>query len=92
MNRQLILIVLLIAVLGVGGYFWYVRVPVNPEGSASNVAIAEFQQKLGEMRRLTSIDLDTSILQDPFFRSLKLETATDTVLTTPGRANPFVPF
>lgn len=83
---------MLVAVLGVGGYFWYVRVPPDSEASSTNAAIAEFQEKLGELRRLTSVDLDTSILQDPFFRSLKPETATDTVLITPGRSNPFVPF
>ena len=91
MDRQRILIIILV-LLFVGGAYYYYQVyqPAPVEGEV-NPAIADLDTRLAELRPLANVEFNTSVLDNPFFRSLKT-----VVVTVPpavsGRSNPFLPF
>lgn len=77
-------------------------IPAKPVAS-SNPDVQRIKQELADLRRLKELQLDTSILKNPFLQSLEPlripppvggqpGATTTPTLTTPGRSNPFVPF
>lgn len=95
MTRQNILIVVLILALAGVGYFFFMGSEQNTPTVAetSNNVEVQFQERLTQLRRLKTLQFDTSVLRDPFFGSL----ATQGILIQPssevtGRTNPFLPF
>ena len=95
MNRQTILIVIVILMLAGAAFIWSRYSQTTPVVEETE----DFDIDISELRRLKTINLDTSVLQEPFFRSLEtpVETVTQpTVPTSPdtktGRTNPFTPF
>lgn len=94
MNRQTIMLIVLVIVFGISGFLWYrylrTRAPAT-ETTAETRAAAEGLLDLTELRRLKTLQLDTSVLRDPFFRSLELPSVTPAPEITPGNPNPFLP-
>ena len=100
MNRQALIIGVIVAVLiGTGIWFFYFRSPAPaPEVTtviSSNSDVQRIEQELANLRRLKDLQIDTSILKNPFLQSLEALSTPQTGTTThptPGRANPFLPF
>ena len=91
--QRILVIVLVLMVLGSGYYYYYYQSSaVTPATAESNPVIAELDARLNEIRPLASIELDTSLFDNAFFRSLKIITATTGPAVIPGRVNPFVPY
>lgn len=91
MSRKNIFAILFVLLAAGGGYFWYRYSPSAPEGEASK----ETSSPLAELQRLKTLQLDTLILQDSFFKSLSLPSEVSSQInasTTAGRSNPFLPF
>ena len=95
MNRQIIFLLVFVLVLGSIGYLWYgySRTAQPAEGLRTESSLGT---RLSELRRLTNLQLDISLFQDPFFKSLQV---TESVAeekspgrTNAGRENPFLPF
>lgn len=91
MDRQTLLFFIIIIVLAIAGYMYFQSGGVVLPASSTEKT-AEFEAHLGELRVLTSISFDTSILQNEFFKSLSLPVATSINPVTAGRANPFLPY
>lgn len=95
MNRQLILTIVLIAALGGTGYIWYqysqtTEVIPKPEFSEKT---DHLEERLSELRRLKTLRIDTSIVEDPFFKSLGTpQEAINQPEVKSGRPNPFLAF
>ena len=75
----------------------------DQSSTLSNPDVLQIEQELADLRRLKDLQLDTSILKNPFLQSLEplktpppflpSQTGTTTPsFTTPGRPNPFLPF
>ena len=93
MDRQTIILIVVLLVLGGGGYLWYQsRQTVSSEISEIDTAIVKLEARMAEIRQLKTITLDTSVLSDPFFTSLRDITGATTSVAEPGRNNPFAPF
>lgn len=91
MNHRTILVILFLLLVAGGGYFWYQYSPSAPEGEAGK----ETSSPLAELQRLKTLQLDTLILRDSFFKSLSLPNEVSDLInasTTAGRSNPFLPF
>ena len=84
-------IILILIVLG-GGYYYYQVYNVAPAAEGGNPVIAELDTKLNDIRPLASVEFDTSIFNNAFFRSLQVITASTTLTVVPGRANPFLSY
>lgn len=95
MNRQLIFIGIFILVLGGTAYIWY-QYSQSISVPEASVAQDDFSVQLSELRRLKNLELDTSIMDDSFFRSLDLPPGVQEQSVTQrevsGRANPFISF
>ena len=89
MNRNTLFSLVLVALLGVIGYTWYGYLGATPETEAER---AGFSKTLAEIRRLKTLDLDTSLFQDRFFLDLVEPQEIPQPEITPGRENPFAPF
>ena len=89
--QRTLLIVFILAVLG-GGYYYYQVYNVVPTAAGSNQAVADLDAKLNNIRPLASVDFDTSIFNNAFFRSLKVIAAATGSAVVAGRANPFVAY
>lgn len=89
MNRNTLFSLVLVILLGVIGYTWYGYLETSPETEAEH---ASFSKTLAEVRRLKTLDLDTSLFQDRFFRDLEEPQEIPQPEITPGRENPFAPF
>ncbi len=87
MLKPALIIGLILAAAG-GLFFWYSR-PLSPD-KASSPVIRETEERLEELRRIRAIRLDTSVFQDPLFRSLRESDTPSSPVITPGRANPFL--
>jgi hypothetical protein len=94
-NRQTLLLILFIIIIGVTGYVWYQYV-----GTAAPTVLPTDAKEVGietitVLRRLRDVRLDTAVLSDPVFRILVPPPpppggVEPTII--PGRENPFVPF
>ena len=89
MNRNNLFTILFVVLLGGIGYAWYstIRSPAEtlPAGSS-------FTQSIAQLARLRTIDIDTTIFQDPVFTSLEAPPVPIEAPVTPGRTNPFLKF
>lgn len=91
MNRQTILLIILVLALVGTGYFIYQNLQPQPESALNSQTQGEFQNRLTELQRLKELKLDTSIFQDKFFQTLQLPEKPLEQPLTPGRPNPFFP-
>ncbi|MBI2640470.1 MAG: hypothetical protein HYW91_01130 [Candidatus Sungbacteria bacterium] len=95
MNRQTILLLVFVIVLGLIAYLWYgyAQTATRPETARAE---GSFSTRLSELRRLKDLQLDVSLFQDPFFKSLQAPEgmAGEKIReqTKIGRENPFLPF
>lgn len=92
MDRSRIFPIILILMLLGGGYYYYQVYSVAPTTEGGSQVIAEADSRLNEIRPLASVQLDTSIFDNPFFHSLRPLTAAASSSVLPGRSNPFVAF
>lgn len=91
MDRQTLLFFIIIIVLAIGGYMYFQSGSAElPAGSSEKTA--EFEAHLGELRVLTGISFDISILQNEFFKALLMPPASSIHSITAGRSNPFLPY
>lgn len=94
MDRQRFIIVVLVLILIGGIYYYYQVYSIAPSVEVMNPEIIELDSRLVAIRSLNSVEFDTSVLDNPFFLSLKPIVATTS--TSPaviaGRINPFLPF
>lgn len=94
MNRQTIILILVVILFGGIGFVWYrylQTLPPEPEIPTETKAATENALNLAELRRLKTLNLDTTILENPLFRSLETTAETFTPDIAPGNINPFVP-
>ena len=89
MNKNTLFSLVFVALLGLIGYTWYGYLGTPVEQNAER---ASFSSTLAEVRRLKTLDLDTSLFQDRFFRDLEEPEIAPEPEVTPGRENPFAPF
>ncbi len=95
MNKQTILLLIFIGILGTTGFLWYRYAKTLPPSQAVK-AEDSFEARLSDLRRLKDLQLDVSLFRDPFFKTL--QSSEDTVgekvksQTKAGRENPFLPF
>lgn len=90
--KQTLFLIVFFLILVATGFIWYRSAP-GQEGGVSPGGESEI--RLTELRRLKTIQLDTSIIRDPFFGSLELPAeaaAAPEGATSAGRVNPFLPF
>ncbi|HXK38901.1 MAG: hypothetical protein A3J10_03635 [Candidatus Sungbacteria bacterium RIFCSPLOWO2_02_FULL_54_10] len=90
MNRNTFFSLALVVLLGVIGYTWYGYLETPVPGA--DTERASFSKILTEVRLLKTLDLDTSLFQDRFFRDLEEPQEIPQPDVTPGRENPFAPF
>lgn len=97
-RRELYLAIILAVLALVGLYVWF-GWGSNGEKTTtkSETSVAASEQRIEKLRRLKGIQLDTAVLSDPRFGSLKSREEMITAPTQvpdvkPGRANPFLPF
>lgn len=86
-KQKILLIILVVAAIGAGIYFYQNQNQENPANTVSDNN--EFKTKLAELQRLRDLKLDTSIFRDKFFQSLQLPEQPSETPITPGRPNPF---
>ena len=91
--KRIIIIILIIAALG-GGYYYFQVYNTTPaiEGSSGNQVVADLDTRLNEIRPLATVELDTAIFGNVFFRALQIATATTGQAVVAGRVNPFTPY
>ena len=80
---------MLVLVLGATGYLWYGYFQAAPAGGVVSGGGAG---RFAQVSKISNIQLDTSLFQDPFFLSLTPPQIIPQPDVTPGRANPFAPF
>lgn len=88
MNKQNTLTIVLIVILAAIGYLWLSS--SESTDKTKQQASNEFEAQLLELSKLKNIKLDTTIFQDPFFRSLNLSAAVPAPEGPVGRKNPFL--
>ncbi len=104
MSRQTLSIIVVILVFG-GAGLWFFYFQSLPDESAatgqgiisSNPDVQRIEQELTDLRRLKDLQIDTSILKNPFLQALEpsrvpTQSIGATTTTTSGRTNPFLPF
>jgi len=91
MPRQTIFLLLLIVVLAAGAYYWLKSSSSAPSEPETDPALEEIENKISDVRRLKTIEFNTSVMQDEVFRSLQdFATGTEAIIPA-GRKNPFAP-
>lgn len=89
MNKQTILIGILIITLIALGALWYSYVSHRSGGDTDNSAVGS---DTGAYQRVKDLKLDVALFADPVFRELKQETIPPPLTESIGRSNPFLPF
>lgn len=89
--QRTLLIIIILIVLG-GGYYYYQVYGIAPTAEGGSPIVIDLDARLNAIRPLASVQLDTSLFNNTFFRSLKVVTATTGQLVIPGRTNPFLPY
>lgn len=92
MDRQRMLIIFLVLLLIGGAYYYYQIYQPAPELGGINPAIIDIDARISELRPLAEVQFNAAVLNNTFFRSLRLITATTTPSGVAGRINPFIPF
>jgi hypothetical protein len=94
LDRQTIFLIILLLALAGGGWVWY-QSRVTPGDAAQSAGpsqdILDIEARMAEIRRLKTVEINTSVFQDSRFRALKEITATSSPAVSPGRLNPFAP-
>ncbi|MBU6414849.1 hypothetical protein KGQ34_01220 [Patescibacteria group bacterium] len=90
MSRQNLLTVIFIVALGLAGYFWYTYSQSQPVVSEGNGGMQTMD--LGDYAKVESLAPDLTLFANPLFKALTPLPVPLRATTTPGRANPFVPF
>lgn len=92
MNRQTILTAITLIAFAATAYIWVQYAAKRPEAREDKeTALDSPEGRLGELRRIKEITLDTSIFQDRFFQGLiELAPLPETAIQA-GRTNPFEP-
>lgn len=88
MNKQIILIFILILALLLTAFIWTSYTAKKKEPSADGQAI-QFEVEIAELRRLKELELDTAILEDSFFQNLQESQEVPPLSGEAGRKNPF---
>lgn len=89
MNRNNLFTLLFIVLLGaIGATWYYYRRPQDERAFPRE----EFTRSIAQLERLRTIDIDTTIFQDPVFTSLEAPPELPEAEVTPGRPNPFLNF
>jgi hypothetical protein len=101
----IIIIVLIVSAVAIWFFFFRSAAPAGDQSSgtpdaaliSSNPDVQRIERELADLRRLKDLQIDTSILQNPFLQSLEAPrtpqgTGTTTVPAIPGRPNPFIDF
>lgn len=93
MNRQNLILIVGVVILGVGFYFWFQGSPsaVPADSTALTRDPNQFEAYLQTVRPLATINFDISIFQDPSFRALRVPVVPPLPDTPAGRPNPFLP-
>ncbi len=91
MDLQRIFIIILILVILGGGYYYLSSSFSSSFAPPSAASIAELEARLNEIRSLQSLEIDTSIFDNPFFHSLAILPPAPPIKVLPGRLNPFAP-
>lgn len=89
MNRSTIFSFVFLLIIGAVGYMWYNYLEAPAGGEAER---ARFTKAFAEVRRLKSLELDTSLFQERFFRDLQAPVEVSQPDVPLGRENPFAPF
>jgi len=92
MNRNNLFTIILIVLIGGIGYMWYSSSQTPQDAPGAEEAAATFTQSIAQLERLRTIDIDTTIFQDPVFVSLEAPPVPIEAPVTPGRTNPFLKF
>ena len=92
MDIKSIVLIILILGIAVAGYVMYQRRAIILVEEGKTETVLQYERRLAEFRRIMEVSLDTSVLSDPYFKSLTLYVATSGPAITPGRPNPFQPF
>jgi hypothetical protein len=87
-QNTLFVVVALLAVVGAGYYFLFMKTDSAPVLSASEVDSPESQQILQQLARLQAIELNEAVFKDPVFLSLN-DYGVVLVPEPIGRRNPF---
>lgn len=91
MERQNILLILLIIILGGIAFVWYQYLGTLPAGSAEEQV--EFEPEIAELERLATVDLSLDILENPLFQSLEAPlTLQEAASSSTRKGNPFLSF
>jgi hypothetical protein len=93
MTRQNIFIAIFVVLLAGAGYSFFMTGDETLAEITQNSVGTQFQERLAQLRRLKTIEFDTSVLRDPFFNSLtSLGVLVQPSSEITGRTNPFLPF
>lgn len=91
MNKQTVLIFVLIFSLAVTAFIWLSYGKKEKEPVTDNQA-TDLEARFAELQRLKELELDTAILEDSVFQKLGEPENTPALSETAGRKNPFSPF
>ena len=87
--RNILAVVLAVAFVLAGSYYFlFLMKPV--EGASSSIA-DEMDQRLNEIQKVRSLNLNTSVFENKLFQTLRPVAASTTEIKK-HRDNPFVPF
>lgn len=90
MSRQNLLIIVFVVAIGLAGYFWYNFSQSQPVISEGNGGVPAMN--LGDYAKVESLAPDLTLFANPLFKALTFLPVLAHATTTPGRANPFMPF
>lgn len=91
MNPRFIIIALLAAAV-IGGYVVSQQDTSSSVVRVKNEKLNELEARMVDIRILRAVELDVSILEDPFFLSLRPAAPSVATSVPPGRQNPFISF
>lgn len=87
--QRIFIIVLILIILGVG--YYYFNFSALSKLPSANKSIVELEARFHDLRPLQSLELDTSVFDNSFFRSLRVLPPQPSTTVVPGRPNPFAP-
>lgn len=90
MRKNILTIIFVVAIVIVG-FVWYNFARPTREEEKTESEYHEFLVQVSAAREIEKTEIDTSILNDPFFKSLESAPETTIPPSNPGKKNPFVP-
>ena len=94
MERQNILVAVLVIIILITAYIWYNHVQSRPSEAvtrSSEGAIPAAKELLVLLQQLERVRIDTSFFEDPVYKSLIDLTPQIVIPEVRGRINPFAP-